>query len=149
MLEQGNRQTYSGSINNFVACDRLSLLVHLESEIVLGRSSIGNIIFDSKVSVGTTRSVTGRQQNSTSGLIFTDHVRCGRSGKNGILSDYELSNAICRANFENRLYSFWRKITTISTNYEGGAFGCNRVEDGLNKVFCIMLMAKSIHLQHV
>ena len=149
MLEQGNRQTYSGSINNFVACDRLSLLVHLESEIVLGRSSIGNIIFDSKVSVGTTRSVTGRQQNSTSGLIFTDHVRCSRSGKNGILSDDELFNTICRANFENRLYSFWRIITTISANYEGGAFGCDRVEDGLDEVFYIVLITKSVNLQHI
>ena len=121
----------------------------MESEIVLGRSSIRNIIFDSKVSVGTTRSVTGRQQNSTSGFILTDHVRRRRGGKNGILSDNELSNAICRANFENRLYGFRRIITTISPNYEGGAFGFDRVEDGLDKVFCIVLIIKLVNHQHI
>ena len=47
------------------------------------------------------------------------------------------------------MYSFWRKITTISANYKGGAFGYDRVEDGLDKVFCIVLKTKSIHLKHI
>jgi hypothetical protein len=86
--------------------------------------------------------VTGGQTNSTNGFIFTDHVRCGRSGKDGIFSDYEFFNAICRANFENYLCGFKRKIAAISTNYDGAAFGWDRIKDGLDEVFCIVLMTK-------
>jgi len=85
------------------------------------------------------------EYDSTNCFIFTDHVRCGWGGKNGVFSDYELFNAICRADFENGLYGFWGKIAAISSNYKGGAFDFNRIKDGLNKVFCIVLMIKSIN----
>ena len=86
--------------------------------------------------------MTGRQTDSTSGFVFTDHVRCGRSRKNSIFSDYEFFNAICRANFDNYLCCFKRKITAISPNYNGGAFGWDRIENGLDEVFCIVLMTE-------
>jgi hypothetical protein len=86
--------------------------------------------------------VTGRQTNSTCGFIFTDQVRCGRSGKNGIFSDYEFFNAICRANFDDYMCGFKRKKTAISANYNGRAFGWDRIEGRLDEVFCIVLMTK-------
>ena len=138
-------QTYCGSINNFVACDSLSVLVYLVSEIIWGRSSVRNVIFYPKVSVGTAWIVTSRQKYSTNGFIFANHVRCSRSGKNGVFSDYELVNAICRANFENCLCGFWGKIAAISANHKGGAFDWDRIKDGLDKVFCIVLMTKINH----
>ena len=87
--------------------------------------------------------MAGRQQNSTGCFIFTDHVRCGRGGKNGVSSHYEFSNTICRADFEDGLYGFWGEITAISTDYKSGAFDCDGVEDGLDKVFCIVLVKKN------
>lgn len=93
--------------------------------------------------------MTGGQQNSSSCFIFTDDVGCRRGGKNGVFSNYKFSDAICRANFENGLYGFWGKVAAISTNNKGGAFDCDRVKDGLDKVFCIVLMTKSINPQHI
>jgi hypothetical protein len=145
------RQTYCGSFDNFVACDSLSVFIYLVSNFTCGRSPIRNVIFYPKISVGTAWIVTGRQQNCTNGFMFTDHVRCGRSGKNGIFSDYESFNAICRTNFEDCLCGFWGKIAAISANDNGGAFDWDRIKDGLDKVFCIVLMTKkkSNTLQHL
>ena len=89
--------------------------------------------------------MAGCRHNSTNGFIFTDHVRCGRGGKKGIFSHYEFINAIRRANFDNYLCGFRRKIAAISADDNGVAFGRDRIKGGLDEVFYIVLMTKINH----
>lgn len=49
---------YWRQVNDFVAFDRLGLLVHFIGDIFRSRASVGNVVLDTKIGIGTTRVMT-------------------------------------------------------------------------------------------
>ena len=123
----------------FIAGDIPRLLEYFICHVLWCRTTIGNIIFDAKIMIRAPWVVAGGQQDATSSFVFANYVGGSRSGQNAVLANDKLGHAISSANLENDLNCVWRKVSTISTKDDSGALGVNRIEDGLHKVFCIVL----------
>jgi len=83
--------------------------------------------------------MTCGQEDSSIGLVLSDHVRCSGSGKDAILSNDQFCDTISSRDFENRLDSGLIVVSTITPDDESLAFGGRRIEDGLYKVLRVML----------
>ena len=83
--------------------------------------------------------MTGSEKDATVGLVLSDDVGGSRGGENAVLSDDELCDAIGRADLEDGLDGLWREVATVTADNEGLALGVDRVKDGLDEVFCVVL----------
>ena len=80
------------------------------------------------------------QEDSSVGLVLSDHIRCSGSGEDAILPNDQFCDTISSRDFENRLDSRLIEVSTITSNNESLAFGGRRIEDGLYKVLRVMLI---------
>ena len=67
-------------------------------------------------------------------------VGSGGGGKNTILSDDKLRDAISRTDLQDNLNSFRAEETAVSTDDQRGPFGIDRAKDGLDKVLRVVLI---------
>jgi hypothetical protein len=96
------------------------------------------------------------EQDAAICLVLPDDVGDGGGGQDGVLSDYEFCDAIGRSDLEDRLDGLWGEVAAVSTNDQGRPFGIDRVEDGLDEIFGVVLVdgeyavnktrARSLHL---
>lgn len=84
--------------------------------------------------------MAGSKQDPTGSFVLSDDIGCCGSGKNGILSDDEFGDTVCRPDFQDRLYGFRREVATISSDDKGRALDFDRVKDRLDEVFRIVLV---------
>lgn len=98
--------THGREFNHFVAGDCLGFLVYFVCNALRSRSTVRDVVLDTKVGIWATRVVAGRQEDAPSSFIFPNDIGSGRSGKDCVLSDDKLPNAIGRADLQDGLDSF-------------------------------------------
>jgi hypothetical protein len=138
-------ETYGWELKSFVARNRLGLFKDLVGDILRSRSSIGNVVFDAKVSIRPPRVVTCCEEDTASSFIFPDDVRSGGSREDTVFSDDELPDAIGRPDPQNDLNGLGAKETSVSSNDQGRSFGIDRAEDRLDKILRIVLLIPLIN----
>jgi hypothetical protein len=136
---------YLSGIQYLVLLDSLGLFINPLRDILRCRTTIRHIVFDAEVVIWTTRIMTCSQENSSIGLVLSNHIRCRGSGEDTILSNDQFCYTISSRDFENRLDSGLVEVSTIASDDESLAFGRRRIEDGLYKVLCVMLVPIDYH----
>lgn len=87
--------------------------------------------------------MTGGEEDTSVGFVLSDDVGCGRCGQDSVLSDDKFRDTVCSTYLQDDLYGFGVEVPPIATDDDGCAFRVDGIEDGLYKVFGIMLMALS------
>jgi hypothetical protein len=72
--------------------DGLCDFIDLISDTLRSRTSIGDIVLDTKIVVRTSRVVRGSQENTSSGLELANQVGSSWRGENTILSDNQFGD---------------------------------------------------------
>ena len=135
------KKTYRVSLDDLVSIDRLGDFVNLVRHVLGRRPTVGHIVLDAKVVVGTTRVVTRREEDTTVGLVLSDHVGGGGGGQDRVLADDELFHAVGGSDLENGLDGLGGKVTSVATYNEGCTLRVDGIEDGLDKVFGVVLQS--------
>ena len=137
-----DKWTYRLSLDDLVSRDRLGGLVNLVRHVLGCRPPVGHVVLDSKVVVGTTGVVARREENPTVGLVLSDHVGRGGGGQDRVLADDKLCDAVGGPDLEDGLDSLWGKVTTVASDDERGALCVDRIEDGLDEIFGVVLQER-------
>jgi hypothetical protein len=72
--------------------DGLCDFIDLVGDALRSGTSIGDIVLDTKIVVGTSRVVRGSQENTTSGFELANQVGSSRRGENTVLSDNQFGD---------------------------------------------------------
>ena len=83
--------------------------------------------------------MAGRKENPAIRLVFPDDVRYGGGRQDRVLSDNKFGDAVGGSDLQDRLYRLGREETAIATDDECRVFRIDRVENGLDKIFCVVL----------
>lgn len=75
------------NVGNLVRCDGLGCLVNFVGDAFGRRRTVGEVVFDAKVFLGTSWVVTGRQQDTTCSLSYPDDVAGSWGAEDAILAD--------------------------------------------------------------
>jgi hypothetical protein len=135
------KNTYWWKLNDLVALNCLGLFKDLVGDVLRSRSTVGDVVFDAKVSVGPTRVVTCREENTASSFIFPNDVGSGGSRKDPVFPDDEFLDAIGRSDLQDDLNGVMAEETSVSTNDQSRAFGIDRAERRLYKVLRVVLFS--------
>lgn len=87
--------------------------------------------------------MAGGEEDASVRLVLADHVGCGGSRENGVVSDDELGDTVGRADSENSLHGLWREETTVTADDEGLSLSIDGVENGLDEVLCVVLVRET------
>lgn len=152
---QRARTTYRRSLDDLVFQDRLGDLVDLVGHVLGGRPTIGYVVLDSKIVVGTARVVARREEDTAIGLVPSDHVGRGGGGQDRVFANDEFLHAVGGTDLEDGLDGLWGKVTTVATDNECCALCVDGIENGLDEVFgvvlqeCVSERAKISQTEHV
>jgi hypothetical protein len=83
--------------------------------------------------------VARREQNPAVRLVLADDVGDGGRRQDRVLPDYEFCDAVRGSDLEDRLDGLWGEVAAVSTNDQRRPLGLDRVEDGLDEVFGVVL----------
>ena len=140
------QDTYRWKFKDFVACNRLGLFKDLVGDILRGRSTVGDVVFDAKVSVRPSRIVTCRKEDTASSLVFSDDVGSGGSREDTVFPNDKFLDAIGGTDLQDDLNSLGAEKSSITSNNQGRAFGIDRAEDSLDEILRVVLM--TLHQQN-
>lgn len=141
-IRRETEPTYRLGLDNLVPHDRLRGLVNLVRHVLGCRPTVGHVVLYSKVIVRTTRIVTRREENTTVCFVLSDHV--GRRGgrQDRVLADDELFDAVGGTDLEDGLDGLWGEVATVAADDERCTLCVDRIEDGLDKVFSVVLQER-------
>jgi hypothetical protein len=134
--------TYRRILDDLVSLDRLGNLVNLVRHALGRRPSVGHIVLDPKVLVGSTRVVARREEDTPVGVVLSDHVGRGGGGQDRVLADDELGHAVGGPDLEDSLDGLWGEVTTVASDDERCALCVDGVKDGLDEVFGVVLQER-------
>lgn len=132
---------YLGLLDDEVLRDVLRSLKHLVRHALGSGTTVRHVVLDTEVVVGASGVVAGGQEDTTVCLVLPDDVGGSGSGQDRVLSDDEPGDTIRRPNLEDDLHGLGGVVTAITTNDESLSFGVDRIEDGLDEVFGVVLRA--------
>lgn len=139
-LGANGRQVNVGDVGDLVGLEGLGGFVDLVGDTLGGGATVGQVVLDTKVLVGTcsgavvstrrpkqiktyqdrskltTGVVAGRQEDTTSGLALSDDVAGSRGGQDAILADQELLDAICGTNLCTELDDLGVPESAVTTD---------------------------------
>ena len=104
------------AINNSVIRDGLCALEDGIGYALWSRSTILNVVLDTKVGVRTTGVVTSSEENAASGLAQTNQVRGSRGRQNTVLTDDELCDTIACRETNDLLYCRLGIVAAVATD---------------------------------
>ena len=84
--------SYLWYISNIQFLDGLCDFIDLVGDALWSRTSIADIVLDTKIVVRTSRVVRGSQENTTSGFELANQVGSSRRGENTVLSDNQFGD---------------------------------------------------------
>lgn len=132
-------KTYGISLDDLVTLDDLRNLVNLIRNTFRCRTTVRDVVLDSKVIIGASGVVARSEQDTTVRLVFADDIGCCRCGEDRIFSNDELLHPICGPDPQDSLNGLWGEVTTIASDDERRTLGSDRVEYSLDKILSIML----------
>lgn len=131
--------THRVSLDHLVLGDGLGLVKYLIGDTLGSRAAVGHVVLDTEVVVGAARIMAGGEEDAAISLALADDVGSGGGGKDAVLANDELLDAVRRADFEDGLNSLLQEEATITTYDDRRALGVDGVEDGLNEVLRVVL----------
>jgi len=127
------------SIQDLVLGNTLRLLEDPICHVLRGRASVGHIVLDTKVVIGSTRIVACGKEDTAIGLVLADDVGGCRGRENSVSANDELLDPVGSGNLENLLDGGLRIVPPITAYDNSGTLGRGGIEDGLYKVLGVVL----------
>ena len=91
--------------------------------------------------------MTRCQQDPSIRIVLPDDIGSSRRGQDSILPNDEVSDAICRADLEDRLNGLGTEVSTVAPDDVGRSVRLDGIKNGLNEIFGVVLGYDSIRDQ--
>lgn len=157
-----------GDLSVVIGGEGLGGFVDLVGDCLGGGGTVGQVVLDTKVGIGTcdlalaeaiaeskelhavltTGVVAGSQQNATGGLPYTDKITGSGGAQDAVLADKELLDAISGTDLSDLLDGLRVIVTAVATNDEEGVLGTFRdgEEDAGDKGFGVVGLLEDLDL---
>ena len=134
------------TVCNQIALDLLTLCVNGFGNLFRCRPTVGNVVLDTEVAIGSGRVVTGRQNDTAKGFELADETGYCRRGKQAAPPDDHTSEAIGNRHAQDNLYRMTVVVTTIAAHDKCFILvTIDAVENRLNKVLQVILLLEHRH----
>jgi hypothetical protein len=135
-----------GRIGDQVAFDLLGFGEDRFGDLLGRRPSIGDVVLDAEIAVGSAGIVARRKHDAAEGLVLADDIGGGGRREEPALSDQHAPEAIGRRHLDRGLDHFAIMEAPVAANHQRLALEAfERIEDRLDEVLGIVLLLEGRH----